>query len=220
MTRRPLISASLTDIRDDTIVLTGSLSLIATALFGGTDRLMRFLQSKIPAAATAADNRYRQWVFALSKTEPMRTAIRVAEECAGNCEAPSSIVFPRRVPSWRSHWRGDRAYLMPLSLLPPLLAALGERNHFTIVKDPSLRFDARIPWEITIENTESLRAVWCNAHAQATRSIELRREGEIWRLIRDENVNRNSGERSETELQNWLNFFLSGQNREHDLKRC
>ena len=213
MKRQPLVSASLSDIRDGTIVLTGSLSLVAKALFGDSHRLMTFLQAKIPATSTAVDNRYRQWVFVLSKAEPLRIAQRVAVEYAEDGVTTSPLIFPQRIPSWRSHWRGDRAYLMPLPLLPPLLAALSAQDNFRVVKDPSLRFDARIPWEVAIGRGGSLRAVWRDAHAQASRTIELQCEGDTWHVVRDECTGSATAPHVEPGPLSLLNHFFPDEDR-------
>lgn len=211
--RQPLASASLSDIRDGTIVLTGSLSLVATALFGGSDRLMTFLQAKIPATSTAIDNRYRQWVFALSKIEPLRIAQRVAVEYAEDGTTTLPLVFPQRIPSWRSHWRGDRAYLMPLSFLPPLLAALSAADDFLVIKDPSLRFDARIPWEVAVGRGGSLRVVWRDAHAQTSRTIELQCESDTWHIVRDEIAGRAAEPHAEAGPLSLLGHFFPNEDR-------
>lgn len=213
MKRQPLISASLSDIRDGTIVLTGSLSLVATALFGDSRRLMTFLQAKIPATSTTVDNRYRQWVFALSKAEPLRIAQRVAVEYAEDGKTTLPLVFPQRIPSWRSHWRGDRAYLMPLSLLPPLFAALSTQDNFRVIKDPSLRFDARIPWDVAIGLGGSLRAVWRDAHAQVSRTIELQCERDTWHVVCDECTGSAAAPNAEPGPLSLLNHFIPDEDR-------
>ncbi|MEQ8268686.1 MAG: hypothetical protein RH982_15950 [Parvibaculum sp.] len=209
MKTKPVLSASLSDIRDDTIVLTGSMSLVATALFSGSGELMRFLQSNIPATASAVDNRYRQWVFVLSKVELMRVAQRVALERADADDMPGALVFPRRLPSWRAHLRGDRAYLMPLELMPFLLDALKDHDHLTMIKDPSLRFDMRIPWEVTIERGEELRAVWRDSYAQTARTIRLTRDGPDWRVTRDESADNCPVDCREAGPESWLGPLLT-----------
>ncbi|MDP1626190.1 hypothetical protein [Parvibaculum sp.] len=212
MKAKPLVSASLSDIRRDAIVLTGSMSLIATALFGGSGALMKFLQSSIPATATAADHRYRQWVFVLSKAEPMRVAQRVAQEHAEAEEAPRPLVFPQRIPSWRAHLRGDRAYLMPLSLIPPFLAALATGNRLHMIKDPSLRFDAHIPWEASVERGEEFHVVWRDAHGQTARAVTLRRDDGTWRMTRDERREYAAEAHDGGSSESWLEPFLPGRN--------
>jgi len=206
--RKPIESASLSDIREDTIVLTGSMSLVATALFGDSGRLMKFLQSSIPASAVAADNRYRQWVFVLSKAEPMRLAQRVAEKRMEADEEPAAFVFPRRLPSWRAHLRGDRAYLMHLELVPQLLCALNEPGTMRLVKDPSLRFDPGIPWEVTIEGGEEMRAVWRDAHARTARAVKLVRNGSAWHIEEDERTETGAADYCNDGPDVWLGHFL------------
>lgn len=206
--RKPIVSASLSDIRDDTIVLMGSMSLVATALFSGSGELMKFLQSNIPATATAVDNRYRQWVFVLSKVELMRVAQRVALQETDPDEMPDPLVFPRRLPSWRAHLRGDRAYLMHLSLMPRLLDALKDHHRLQMIKDPSLRFDMHIPWEVTIERGEELRALWRDTHAQIVRTIWLKRDGESWHVTRDESADNCPDECKKAGPAGWLGQFL------------
>lgn len=208
MKRKPVESASLSDIREDTIVLTGSMSLVATALFGDSGRLMKFLQSSIPASAVAADNRYRQWVFVLSKAEPMRLAQRVAERRMKTDEEPAAFVFPRRLPSWRAHLRGDRAYLMHLDLVPQLLCALKEPGTMRLIKDPSLRFDLDIPWEVTIEHGEAMRAVWRDAHARAARAVKLVRNGTGWHVEEDERLETSAADFCSGGPDVWLGHFL------------
>jgi len=132
------------------------MSLIATALFSGSGDLMKFLQANIPATAMAVDSRYRQWVFVLSKVAAMRVAQKIASHRTDPDESPVPLVFPRRIPSWRAHLRGDRAYLMHIDLVPPLLDALRDNAHLRMIKDPSLRFDTSIPWEIRIEGGSEL----------------------------------------------------------------
>ena len=209
MTKKPLASASLSDIRDDTIVLTGSMSLIATALFSGSSDLMKFLQANIPATAMAVDSRYRQWVFVLSKVAPMRVAQRIACQRIDPDEAPVPLVFPRRIPSWRAHLRGDRAYLMHLDLVPPMLDALREHARFRMIKDPSLRFDTSIPWEIRIEGGNALHAVWRDAQAQLARSISLTRSNDAWEIDRDESSDTCPEECLSAGPEVWLGHFLA-----------
>ena len=209
MTKKPLASASLSDIRDDTIVLTGSMSLIATALFSGSGDLMKFLQSNIPSTAMAADNRYRQWVFVLSKTPAMRVAQRIASCRTDPDDAPVPLVFPRRIPSWRAHLRGDRAYLMHLDLVPPMLDALTDHAHLRMIKDPSLRFDTSIPWEIQMDGGSELHAVWRDAQAQPARTISLKRNNEAWRIARDESAENCPEDCLSGGPEAWLGHFLA-----------
>lgn len=209
MKRKPIKSASLNDIREDTIVLTGSMSLVATALFGDSGQLMKFLQSSIPASAVAADHRYRQWVFALSKAEAMRLAQRVAERCPDADNEPAAFVFPRRVPSWRAHLRGDRAYLMHLDLVPRMLDALKEPGIKRLVKDPSLRFDLGIPWEVTIERGEEIWAVWRDAHARTAREVKLVRNGTGWHIEGDKRAETGSEGLCHGGSDTWLARFMT-----------
>ena len=210
MTRKPLTSASLSDIRDDTIVLTGSMSLIATALFSGSSDLMKFLQANIPATAMSVDSRYRQWVFVLSKASAMEVAQRIAIHRSDPEDAPVPLVFPRRIPSWRAHLRGDRAYLIHLDLVPPMLNALKERPRLRMIKDPSLRFDTSIPWEIQMEGGKELHAVWRDAQAQPARTISLARNDDRWKIARDESFD-NCPEGCFTGApEAWLGQFLTG----------
>lgn len=208
MKRQPIISASLSDIRDDTIVLTGSMSLVATALFGDSGQLMKFLQAHIPASAIAADQRYRKWVFALSKAGPMRLAQQVAEQRTEDEEETAGCVFPRRLPSWRAHWRGDRAYLVHIDLIPRVLDAVKGPGKLRLIKDPSLRFDPDIPWEVTVEGGDTLNAVWRDANARPARAVKLSRNGAGWHLREDEwpeqGAEKLLGPGSET----WLAHFL------------
>ncbi|MDZ4381006.1 MAG: hypothetical protein U0942_06660 [Parvibaculum sp.] len=208
MTRKPVVSASLSDIREDTIVLTGSMSLVATALFGDSGRLMKFLQSNIPASAVAADHRYRQWVFALSKAEHMRLAQRVAERYMETGEEPASLVFPRRIPSWRAHLRGDRAYLIHLDLVPRMLGALKEPGTTRLIKDPSLRFDPGIPWEVTIDQGSEMRAVWRDTQARAARAVKLVRNGTGWRIEEDKRTETGVPDPCCGGPEAWLGHFL------------
>ncbi|WP_407948708.1 hypothetical protein [Parvibaculum sp.] len=208
MKRKPVESASLSDIREDTIVLTGSMSLVATALFGDSGRLMKFLQSSIPASAVAADKRYRQWVFVLSKAEPMRLAQRVAEQRMKADDEPSALVFPKRLPSWRAHLRGDRAYLMHLDLVPQVLDALNEPGTMRLIKDPSLRFDVGIPWEVTLERGVEMRAIWRDAHARTTRAVGLVRNGTGWHIEEDEQPETGAADCCNGGPDAWLGHFL------------
>lgn len=208
MKRKPVDSASLSDIREDTIVLTGSMSLVATALFGDSGRLMKFLQSNIPASAVAADNRYRQWVFVLSKAEPMRLAQRVAEQRMEADDEPSAFVFPKRLPSWRAHLRGDRAYLMHLDLIPSVLCALKGPGTMRLIKDPSLRFEISIPWEVTIERGEEMQAVWRDAHARTMRSVKLVRNVTGWHVEEDRRAETGTADYCNGGPDTWLGHFL------------
>ncbi len=209
LTKKPLASASLSDIRDDTIVLTGSMSLIATALFSGSGDLMKFLQANIPATAMAVDSRYRQWVFVLSKVAAMRVAQKIASHRTDPDESPVPLVFPRRIPSWRAHLRGDRAYLMHIDLVPPLLDALRDNAHLRMIKDPSLRFDTSIPWEIRIEGGSELHAVWRDAQAQSARTISLARSDDAWTIERDESSGNCHGDCLTAGPEVWLGHFLA-----------
>ncbi len=208
MNSRPIESASLSDIREDTIMLTGSMSLVATALFGSSGRLMKFLQTNIPASAIPTDQRYRKWVFALSKAGPMRLAQQVAERCKEEDHTALSCVFPTRLPSWRAHWRGDRAYLVHLDLVPRMIDAMREPLTMRLVKDPSLRFDPAIPWELTLEDGDKLTAVWRDTNAQAVRKVRLIREGAGWSLTDREEFGREDCALADDGSGNWLKHFL------------
>lgn len=206
--KKPVVSASLSDIREDTIVLTGSMSLVATALFGDSGQLMKFLQANIPASAVAADQRYRQWVFALSKTGPMRLAQHVASQRLENDEESTACLFPCRIPSWRAHWRGDRAYLIHLDLVPRLLDALRGPGTMRLIKDPSLRFDPDIPWEVSVESGEALSAEWRDAYARPTRAVKITRNGDGWRLAEDNHIEMPCDESYGSGPETWLGYFL------------
>lgn len=209
LTKEPLAAASLSDIRDDTIVLTGSMSLIATALFSGSSALMKFLQANIPATATAVDSRYRKWVFVLSKVPAMRIAQKIAIHRTDADDAPMPLVFPRRVPSWRAHLRGDRAYLMHIDLVPSMLDALRDNTHLRMIKDPSLRFDTSIPWEIRMEGGSELHAVWRDAQAQTARTISLARSEDAWTIERDESSGNCHIDCLTAGPEAWLGHFLA-----------
>lgn len=211
LTKKPLAAASLSDIRDDTIVLTGSMSLIATALFNGSGDLMKFLQANIPATAMAVDSRYRKWVFVLSKVPAMRVAQKIAIHRTDADDAPVPLVFPRRIPSWRAHLRGDRAYLMHIDLVPPMLDALRDNAHLRMIKDPSLRFDTSIPWEIRMERGSELHAVWRDAQAQTARTISLARNDDAWTIKRDESFENCPGDCLAGGPEAWLRHFLANE---------
>lgn len=208
MKSKPVMSASLSDIREDTIVLTGSMSLVATALFGDSERLMKFLQTNIPASAVAADRRYRKWVFALSKVEPLKLAQQLAMERAGDEEETIACVFPKRIPSWRAHWRGDRAYLIHLDFVPRLLDALKTPRTIRLIKDPSLRFDPGIPWEVTLEGGEKLTAVWRDTSARPAREVKLLRNGAGWTLAEDEPGDADELTPGDEGADSWLSLLL------------
>jgi len=208
--KKPVVSASLSDIREDTIVLTGSMSLVATALFGDSGQLMKFLQSNIPASAVAADQRYRKWVFALSKTGPMRLAQHVASQYADREEEAAAFVFPRRIPSWRAHWRGDRAYLIHLDLVPRVLDALKGPGTMRLIKDPSLRFDPDIPWEVSVESGKEMNAVWRDTNARPARAVRMVRDGDAWRLAEDRKMEDGPEDCAHDGPETWLGHFLAG----------
>ena len=206
--KKPVVSASLSDIREDTIVLTGSMSLVATALFGDSGQLMKFLQANIPASAVAADQRYRKWVFALSKAGPMRLAQHVASQRIDKDDDEAACIFPCRIPSWRAHWRGDRAYLVHLDLIPRVLDALQGPGTMRLIKDPSLRFDPDIPWEVCVEGGRSLNAVWRDAHAKPVRTVKIERDGDHWRLEEGEKMEGSSEDSCGAGAEAWLEYFL------------
>lgn len=205
---KPVMSASLSDIREDTIVLTGSMSLVATALFGDSERLMKFLQTNIPASAVAADQRYRKWVFALSKTGPLKLAQQLAVEQEDADEEKIACVFPKRIPSWRAHWRGDRAYLIHLDFVPRLLSAFKAPGTIRLIKDPSLRFDPGIPWEVTLEGGEKLTAVWRDTNARPAREVKLLQNGAGWTIAGDEPEENASIGLDHDGIDAWLGQFL------------
>ncbi|HAC59927.1 MAG TPA: hypothetical protein DCF73_16425, partial [Rhodobiaceae bacterium] len=71
-----------------------------------------------------------------------------------------------------------------------MIDAMREPATMRLVKDPSLRFDPAIPWELTLEDGDKLTAVWRDTNAQAVRKVRLIREGAGWSLTDREEFGR------------------------------
>jgi hypothetical protein len=89
-----------------------------------------------------------------------------------------------------------------------MLGALKEPGTTRLVKDPSLRFDPGIPWEVTIDQGNEMRAVWRDTQARAARAVKLARIGTGWRIEEDKRTETGVPDPCCGGPEAWLGHFL------------